>query len=334
MKYKKILSIVSAATLAVAPVSMNVYAESSEQTEAVVSVEEVKEPAVALSTTKPVTTQVTTTAKSTTTSVIAKSTTSVINKSTTTSTTKKSTTAKALTTTTTTATTVPATTTTKVNAVKIEPVCQHIVKSDINGRILVELPQGVSAKAVISYKSPEDDAHKYYNCSVSGGKIYAFNVEGRDTTEDDYRIYSISVTITDSETNISIEPYNDTFTIPDGNDNPDSYKEITYKFTVDGTESDSPWTVKTDTETKKEIALHFSEGVLGDVNGDKTVDSSDASLVLTEYAIISTGGESSLTASQKRYADVNKSGTIDSTDASKILAYYAVLSTGGKPSWD
>lgn len=68
---------------------------------------------------------------------------------------------------------------------------------------------------------------------------------------------------------------------------------------------------------------------LGDVNLDDLVDSSDASLILVEYAKTSTGGKSSLSAKQKKNADTNFDGSIDSSDASKVLEYYSYISTGG-----
>ena len=74
--------------------------------------------------------------------------------------------------------------------------------------------------------------------------------------------------------------------------------------------------------------------MLGDVNDDGVVDSSDASKVLEEYARIQTGGEPTFTEKQKLAADVNKDNLTDASDASKILAYYAMISTGKEPSWD
>ena len=73
---------------------------------------------------------------------------------------------------------------------------------------------------------------------------------------------------------------------------------------------------------------------LGDVNSDGKVDSSDASLVLEEYAAIQTGGAGKFTENQQKVADVNKDGKTDSSDASKILEYYAMISTGKEPTWD
>lgn len=61
-------------------------------------------------------------------------------------------------------------------------------------------------------------------------------------------------------------------------------------------------------------------GILGDVNGDKAVNSKDAVYVLVDYAKTLTGKQSSL---NKKIADINGDGTINSIDAVKILQYYA-----------
>ncbi len=67
----------------------------------------------------------------------------------------------------------------------------------------------------------------------------------------------------------------------------------------------------------------------GDVNGDGSVDSSDATNILKEYAALSTGGQSGFSGEQTARADIDKSGTVDSSDASRVLEYYAYISTGG-----
>ncbi len=74
--------------------------------------------------------------------------------------------------------------------------------------------------------------------------------------------------------------------------------------------------------------------ILGDVNQDDTVNSSDASLVLEEYSRVQTGNISTFPSEKKLAADVNKDSKIDSADASKILEYYAAASTGKVPTWD
>lgn len=73
---------------------------------------------------------------------------------------------------------------------------------------------------------------------------------------------------------------------------------------------------------------------LGDLNGDGLVDSSDASIVLGEYAEISISNPSILTDIQKKSADVNNDSKIDSVDASLILSYYADKSTNGNLSFE
>ena len=81
-------------------------------------------------------------------------------------------------------------------------------------------------------------------------------------------------------------------------------------------------------------AIDEVDAMLGDVNNDGMVDSSDASLVLAEYAEIQTGGAGGFTDIQYKAADVNKDDVVDSSDASKILSYYAMVSTGKEPTWD
>ena len=69
--------------------------------------------------------------------------------------------------------------------------------------------------------------------------------------------------------------------------------------------------------------------LLGDIDGDGAVNSSDASLVLREYALIATGEAPTFSEAQNTAADVNGDNAVDSSDASVILAYYAYTSTGG-----
>ncbi|MBR5684387.1 MAG: hypothetical protein IKW96_14120 [Ruminococcus sp.] len=66
--------------------------------------------------------------------------------------------------------------------------------------------------------------------------------------------------------------------------------------------------------------------VFGDVNGDGTVDATDASSVLAAYASVSSGQESPLYTYQESAADINGDNIIDAVDASMILSYYAYVS--------
>lgn len=69
--------------------------------------------------------------------------------------------------------------------------------------------------------------------------------------------------------------------------------------------------------------------LLGDVNLDSYIDSSDASLILGIYAELSTGRTPEITSEQLTVADLNSDSMIDSSDASLVLSYYAYTSTGG-----
>lgn len=69
---------------------------------------------------------------------------------------------------------------------------------------------------------------------------------------------------------------------------------------------------------------------LGDVNNDKNIDASDASIILAEYSLTATGKDGTFSANQKKSADIDTNGLIDSADAALILSYYSYYSTGGK----
>ncbi len=339
MRYTKFFSVIAAASLAVSPVSMNVYAEGGNTVDEPVQTPPTATEEEVTLTTAPVTTETTTSTTVTTTeeptlTVTALTTATEVTTSTVTTTAQMTTSA---TTTVTTTTTTKATTTTTVpvdTSVQVEPVCEHINKADINGKLYISIPEDVTAKVDIVYNSPEYDKHEYYSNTISGGKTYSFAIEGRDTTAYDYRDYTLTVSLTGGKYNITSDNYSHAFNVPDGNDNPDSFRIVKYDFTVDDEISDDSFTVVKDEENEKEIVVHLNSVMLGDVNGDESIDASDASLILTEYALVSTGGTTTFDSRQAAAADVNKDKLINSSDASKVLGYYAEISTGGKPSWD
>lgn len=76
------------------------------------------------------------------------------------------------------------------------------------------------------------------------------------------------------------------------------------------------------------IPAHGEAGLftIGDVNGDGTVDSVDASCVLGAYAAISAGQESPLYSFEESAGDFNGDGKLDAIDASMILSYFAWVS--------
>ena len=112
------------------------------------------------------------------------------------------------------------------------------------------------------------------------------------------------------------------------------YEGYSYKVTDDGIPEKTvikgyfSSTAKHYAITYERDFLSIGTYTIGDVNEDGMIDSSDASMILAEYALIQIGSESSLTEAQRIAADVNRDYSVDSTDASKILAYYAKVSTG------
>lgn len=60
--------------------------------------------------------------------------------------------------------------------------------------------------------------------------------------------------------------------------------------------------------------------IIGDVNDDNALDSSDAALILKDYATVQGGGTSAL---DKSVADFNSDSLVDSSDAALILKTYA-----------
>ncbi|MDE6665677.1 MAG: SH3 domain-containing protein [Ruminococcus sp.] len=219
-----------------------------------------------------------------------------------------------------------------VFAKNITPVYEDFNANDVNGKITVEIPEKASAEIKINFTSPEVTDEPYYITDADGGNSYSFDVEGRDTTDDDYRNYTLSVEVTSLDYNDTIV-YTDTFTVPDGNDNPDSFRDMTYTFTIDNEDTGSEWDISSETQTQKNISLHMSNYLKGDVNGDDLVDAVDATQIQQYYAKLSATGESTFNERQLLAADVNNDDLVDAVDATQIQQYYAKLSALGHATW-
>ncbi|MDE6539201.1 MAG: SH3 domain-containing protein [Ruminococcus sp.] len=205
--------------------------------------------------------------------------------------------------------------------------------NDVNGNINVNIPENTTAEIMITFTSPEVTDTPYYIINADGKKSVSMDIEGRDTTENDYRNYTLRVALTSTEYD-DIVVYTDTFNVPDVNDNPDSFLKCDYNFSVDNDYSGSEWTVSSENETEKNIVIHYGNSEMGDVNGDGFINAVDASIVSIEYSLLSTEGTGTFNEHQKRSANVNKDGFIDAVDASMISIYYAELSTNGNPTWE
>ncbi|MBQ8180433.1 MAG: hypothetical protein IJ010_00435 [Ruminococcus sp.] len=212
-------------------------------------------------------------------------------------------------------------------------------KNDVNGTVMIELPEDVTAHVEITFDSPEGKGLPYYDCIMDGTGY--FDIEGRDTTDDDYRNYNLTISLTGGEYGKSGE-VTDTFTILDPNDHPDTFTNLEYKFTADNefsvntaelTKEENSGGVAGGYTYSKEYALHLGY-LLGDVDGDGKITGSDATMALVEYTRISSDLDGEFNKYQNAAADVNKDGILNGTDATMILRYYTIMSSNGNPSWD
>lgn len=98
---------------------------------------------------------------------------------------------------------------------------------------------------------------------------------------------------------------------------------ITVQFYADN------WKYQYTAEITITVPDNDTDIILGDVNGDKKVDSSDAALILRHYAAVQ-GNKSDgrLTAEGLAAADYNGDNKIDSSDAALILQAYAKQQAG------
>lgn len=215
------------------------------------------------------------------------------------------------------------------DTVKQIPVYDEFNENDVNGTVTITVPSNVTASVFISFTSPEVDNEPYYSAEFSGGGIYSFDIEGMNNYVDDYRFYDISVELTGGKYNFTSEKFTERFDIPDGNDIPDSYRELTYNFTIDDLYSPTDMDITSVSDDEKNIAVHLDYLLQGDVNNDGFITPLDASFTLREYANLSTSVSSQFNSRQRFTADVDMNSKIEPSDASKILSYYAALSTNG-----
>ena len=203
-----------------------------------------------------------------------------------------------------------------VFAESITPVYKDFNANDVNGKITVEIPEKASAEIKINFTSPEVTDEPYYSTEADGGNSYSFDIEGRDTTDDDYRNYTLNVAVTGGENN-DTAVYTDTFTVPDGNDNPDSFMNMTYTFTVDNEYTGNKWDISSETQTQKNIVLHMNHYLRGDVNGDNLVDTVDATQIQQYYAKLSAVGTATwINPENKTTTSAPKSSTTTTSSSS------------------
>lgn len=225
------------------------------------------------------------------------------------------------------------------SATIVKTISTSFNKNDVNGQVLVNIPDKTSVTIDIKAITPENPSLPYYTGTfkASDSTAYSFDIEGNDD-----RTYAVNIVIKDETLNLVSQKFSDTISMPDGDMTPNSYTKYNYVLSLENKENDTPFKVTSTEKTEngikiitKNVVVYLSENyVKGDVNDDGLINAVDASLVLTDYAKTAIGETSGFTAKQKKAADVNENETIDAVDASKILSYYADSSTGRVPSWD
>lgn len=224
------------------------------------------------------------------------------------------------------------------------PVYTDFNENDVNGRVTIELPDGVSAHVEITFDSPEGKDLPYYSSDIdSSAGSGIFDIEGRDKTEDDYRTYNLSVSFEGGQYGRTGE-ITDTFTVYDPNDTPNSFTDFEYIFTADDAFAAEPAELTKETNSggvtgnyvrHKEYTLHLGL-MLGDVTCDGIITGSDATTALMEYTLLSSDQPGKFSTYQNHAADVTHDGIITGSDATKILQYYTLLSSdeNAVPDWD
>lgn len=232
------------------------------------------------------------------------------------------------------------------------PVYEYFNPNDINGAVRIVLPKDTAAHVEITFDSPEGLAEPYYVTDIKGGETSVFNIEGRDEMLDgdnviDYRLYHISITLSDKDGKVLSKPITNDFTVHD----PDSLSESGTPYLPEITQfnftASDEFAVsyvqfvksevsvgKTESVSSYDYTVHSNVGMLGDVNGDGAVDGTDATLVLKEYALVGAGSPSTFTELQRTLADTDKSSSVDGSDATRILKYYALAGSDKNPDWD
>lgn len=81
-----------------------------------------------------------------------------------------------------------------------------------------------------------------------------------------------------------------------------------------------------------QVHYEFEDFSLADLNGSKTIDATDAAILLLGAAKAGATGISGLTNEQEGFADINADGKFDASDAAMLLQYSVYAGSGGTAS--
>ena len=200
---------------------------------------------------------------------------------------------------------------------------------DTCGKIVESIYIHKNAVAMLSDGRTFADVHVAVEEAVKSGEATELSLFGNITIASDLNIPDyINIAIV-PESNIKVS--NNAKIVAKGDINDFSGHNYNLSGNVPITTTVTTTTAKTTTTSTTSTTTAPVTVRYGDVNGDKIVDSVDASLVLRHYALYSTNNDSDFTKEQETAADVNKDAHVDASDASLILKYYAYCSTIDKP---
>lgn len=226
--------------------------------------------------------------------------------------------------------------------VKVTPAYEYFDEHDVNGRVVINLPENIALDVEITMDSNEGAGFTYYDNEFTSadGSSFAFEIEGRDNTDEDYRNYNLTFSVSDEVQKLVSESFSESFTVPDGVLNSGSWVDYRYNVSIEVSDVEEAYATETSEFTENGVKVvetdivFYVDYILGDVNDDLKITTVDAALVLAEYAAVSTGENTTFTEKQCIVADVNFDGSVTPSDAAKILAYYSDLQTTGSASWE
>ncbi len=193
----------------------------------------------------------------------------------------------------------------------------------------IQITEKCSISATSDYKTySEKNYTPAYSTLNRLGYTFNKNINVKYINPDENGNYTINAD--DSQDSILLLPIS-MGTVEINGNSAENYK-LTDEIPLDYGKNTLSITINTENAEPNTINLTVYRGdyenIPGDVNGDGVVNSSDASDILAEYALVSSGEPETFSDIQKISADFNNDGLINSSDASEILAYYAEISSG------
>lgn len=198
------------------------------------------------------------------------------------------------------------------------------------GTVELHLDSRFSYSTVEVYRSLQEGKFLYYDYNVGATDaacLYFPLIEGDyfilltvpAETETQHRTFSFSCTIGDPDMDAS-----------------QSFDSSCHRITLScDASSESDLTASRDHgvidriyTTSTEFIMGGRGFTLGDLNHDDATDATDASLLLTDAALVGSGSESALSFLQQKEADASLDGNFDAIDASVILSYSAQYASG------